>query len=268
MKLQILGSGGAIPTPRPFCVCDVCKKARTIGAPYKRNSCSLYVHDIKALVDCGEDIADALNKSDISDVDNLFITHRHPDHTFGLRNVLQSYFDFVEEKKQKVIQLYMPKRVHEDMKIHYPSINYFVDVLGLANIVYIEHNQSVTIGDTQVTAIGFTGEKSETYGYLFEQGRKRFLYTPCDTISFQQEAQNLDLLITECGVFSHEKVKSEIGFPQLMDRLKLYAPKKTLLTHIEEIEINAWGLDYLEKMKNTYKDVPFDFAHDGLIIDL
>lgn len=137
-------------------MCEICQKARAIGEPFKRNSSALYVHDIKTLVDCGEDIVDALNRRNIPDVENLFITHRHPDHTFGIRNVLQSYFDFVEEKKLKTIILYMPRKVHEAMKIHYPSITYFTEVLGLAEIRYIEHHETVNIGDVQVTAIGFT----------------------------------------------------------------------------------------------------------------
>lgn len=268
MKFTILWSWGAIPTPRPFCTCDVCNKARTIGEPYKRNSSAFYVHDIKTLVDCWEDVIDALNRRNISDVDNLFITHRHPDHTFGIRNVLQSYFDFIEDRKTKVIQLYMPKKVHEAIQIHYPSINYFVDVLGLANIIYIEHNESVQIGDIQVTAVGFTGKDSETYGYLFEKNDKKCLYTPCDTISFQQEVKDIDVLITECGVFSHEKVKSEISFPKLMENLKVYTPKRTILTHIEEVELHARGWEYMQEMKDTYKDIPFEFAYDWLVIEL
>lgn len=268
MKIQILWSWGAMPTPRPFCCCDICQKARIIGSPYKRNSCSFYVHDIKALVDCGEDIADSLNRQNISDVDNLFITHRHPDHTFGMRAVLQSYFDFLEDKKKKIIHLYMPKAVHESLKIHYPSINYFVDVLGLANVVYLEHNQSITINDMQITAIWFTGENSETYWYLFEKWGKRCLYTPCDTIGFQQEVKNIDVLITECWIFSYDKVKTEISFPSLMDKLRIWKPKSIILTHIEEIELHRRWREYMDKMKNQYKDIPMEFAYDWLNIEL
>ena len=268
MKFTIVWSWWGIPTPRPFCICDVCRKARTIGEPYKRNSSAFYVHDIQALVDCWEDIIDALNRRNIPDVDVLFITHRHPDHTFGMRNVLQSYFDFVEDKKWKTIKMYMPQKVHEDIKTHYPSINYFVDVLWLAEIIYIEHNETVHIGDIDITAIGFTGENSETYGYLFQQDDKKCLYMPCDTLSFQQEIANIDLLVTECGIFSYEKMKSELGFPMMMERLKKQTPKKIILTHIEEVELHTWWREYLEKMKKEYNDIPFEFAYDGLTIEL
>jgi len=78
----------------------------------------------------------------------------------------------------------------------------------------------------------------------------------------------LDLLINECGLFSYEKIKSEISFPALMERIRLLRPKKTVLTHIEEIEINSWSWRYLEKMKKQYSDINFDFAYDGMKIEI
>ena len=88
MKLTILGSGGAMPTPRPYCQCAICKKARKFGEPFKRNSSSIFINEINTVIDCGEDIADSLNRRNVKKVDNLFITHSHPDHTFGLRHLL------------------------------------------------------------------------------------------------------------------------------------------------------------------------------------
>lgn len=109
MKLLFLGTGGAMPTPRPFCQCETCKKARTIGAPYKRNSSSLFIKDINTVIDCGEDIASSLNRENIKEVDNLFITHWHPDHTFGLRAIIEANFNFRTNKPNHVINLYIPK---------------------------------------------------------------------------------------------------------------------------------------------------------------
>jgi hypothetical protein len=75
------------------------------------------------------------------------------------------------------------------------------------------------------------------------------------------------LLINECGVFSYDKIKDEISFPALMERIRLLRPRRTVLTHIEEIEVNAWGWDYLDRMKKLYADVNFDFAYDGMEIE-
>jgi phosphoribosyl 1,2-cyclic phosphate phosphodiesterase len=266
MKLTVLGSGGCTPTPRPFCECLVCRKARELGEPYKRNSSSLFVNEIFTLIDCPEDIADSLNRRRIRRVNNLFITHWHPDHTFGLRPVLEACFNFLENKPDKQISVYMPNRVATDLKQHYPSVSHFVDRLRVAKISNIEHGESVQIGETQVTAVGYTGKDSRTFAYLLEEDNKKVLYAPCDTISFEQKIYDLDLLINECGVFSYDKIKDEISFPALMERIRLLKPKRTVLTHIEEMEVSAWGWDYLDRMKEQHSDINFDFAYDGMEI--
>jgi len=268
MELIITGSGGATSTPRPFCQCLICKKARKEGEPYKRNSSSLYINDIFTLIDCGEDIGDSLNRRNIIRVDNLFITHWHPDHTFGMRSLLEAYFNFRGGKPDRQVTVYMSKRVFEDLKEHYPSISHFSDHLEVAEIQHLDNQKSIQIGNIGITAIGYKGETSNIFAYLIEENSKRVLYAPCDTISFEQKIFNLDLLIHECGLFSHEKIKGEISFPAMIERIRLFKPKRTILTHIEEIEINAWGWDYLEKMKKQYSDVDFDFAYDGMKIRL
>jgi phosphoribosyl 1,2-cyclic phosphate phosphodiesterase len=268
MKLTIVGSGGAIPTPRPFCQCPTCEKARKEGEPYKRNSSSLFIDDIFTLIDCGEDIGDSLNRRDIKRVDNLLITHWHPDHTYGLRPLMEAHFNFFKDKPEKSVKVYLPKKVLEDLKKHFPSISHFIDGLRVATLGEIEHGKSVRFENLKVTAVGYKGKDSSIFAYLLEEKNKRVLYAPCDTIHFEQKIFNLDLLITECGLFSYKKIKSEISFPAMMKRIKRLKPKKTILTHIEEDEINAWGWNYLNKMKEQYADVDFDFAYDGMEIEV
>lgn len=271
MKLTILGSGGCMPTPRPFCQCATCKRARKEGEPYKRNSSSLYVNDIFTLIDCPEDIADSLNRRNIKGVDNLFITHYHPDHTFGLRPLLEAYFKFRKFRENRIakrVTIYIPKKVFEELKKVYPSISYLVDTLKVAEIKHLEHNQSARIANIEITAIGYAGKDSNIFAYLFEENKKKVLYAPCDTINFEQKIYDLDLLINECGLFSYKKVKTEISFPALMRRIKLLRAKRAILTHIEEIEINIWGWHYLEKMKRQYSDINFDFGYDGMVINV
>lgn len=268
MKLTILGSGGATPTPRPFCRCPVCERARKEGEPYKRNSSSLFVNDIFAIIDCGEDIGDSLNRRNVKRVDSLFITHWHPDHTYGLRPLLEAYFNFETNKPDRRVTVYIPRNVFEELKRHYPSISHFSDTLKVAMIQHINHTQSVQLGNIKITAVGYKGEHSSIFAYLLEESNKKVLYAPCDTINFEQKIYDLDLLINECGLFSYEKIRGEISFPALMRRIRMLRPKKTVLTHIEEIEINTWGWHYLEKMKNKYKDISFDFAFDGMEIEI
>ena len=132
----------------------------------------------------------------------------------------------------------------------------------------VEDGDKIKIGDVSITVVGYKGKESETYAFLIENNGKKVLYAPCDTISFDnyRNFKDLDLLINECGLFSD--IPSEISFDDLMQRLKEIKPKKTLLTHIEEVEVNVWGGKHLQKMKKQYSDIDFDFAHDGMEIKI
>jgi phosphoribosyl 1,2-cyclic phosphate phosphodiesterase len=266
MKLIILGSGGAITTPQPCCQCKLCKKARKLGEPFKRNNSSLFLEDVNTLIDCGEDIADSLNRRDIKKINNLFITHWHPDHTFGMRNVLEPNLDFMTEKPRRVTNVYIPNTVYETLKKRFPVVEYYFNVQKTGILHLTEDGDEIKLGDYIIKVVGFKGKESDTYGYLIQNKNKSVLYTPCDTIRFDNYKNfiKLDLLINECGVFSN--FPTEISFDTLMRRIREIKPKKTILTHIEEIEVSKFGERYLDKMKKQYSDVNFDYAFDGMKI--
>ncbi|MBW3003339.1 MBL fold metallo-hydrolase [Candidatus Woesearchaeota archaeon] len=263
MKFRILGSGGAVTTPKPLCSCSNCRKART-DSKLKRNSSSFYCEDIAALVDCGEDIADSLNRFNITDVEYLFITHWHPDHTFGLRPLLESNFDWEKGKPRKKIKIFIPRKVYGVLKERYPSITYLIDALKLGTVKHLEHNNSVNIGDVRVTAAGFGGKDADTFGYMFESNGKKLLYAPCDTYFLIQQISGLDILINECGLVNLE-LPNEISFKKLIERLRQWKPKKVILTHIEEPELKRLNFD---KLRKQYSDLNLDFAYDGMRITL
>ena len=54
----------------------------------------------------------------------------------------------------------------------------------------------------------------------------------------------------------------------MIKRFKEITPKKVILTHIEEIELNRWGLEHLDKLKEEYPEINFEYAHDGMKINL
>lgn len=271
MKLIILWSGGAIPTPRLNCDCENCNAAR-LDPKFKRNNTSLFIDDGKILIDCPEDIGDSLYRNNIQNIEHLFITHWHPDHTFGLRIVLESVYDFYLHETKAPITLHLPRTVHEDIKKYYPAISYLIDVRKMANIEYIEHGNSIKINNTIVTAVWFSWVESNTFGYIFESENKKCLYAPCDTMQVVPEVvewyfKNLDILVHECGILSSE-VKTEISFDELINRIRFCNPKKTIITHIEEIEVKRWWKSYFHELHWKYPDVNFEYASDGLSIEL
>ena len=258
-----------MPTPRPFCQCKLCTLARK-HKEYRRNSCSAFIEDINALIDCPEDIGESLNKENIKRIDHLFITHWHPDHTFGLRVVLEAHYDFIERKARKCVTVYLGKKVYQTLQAKYPSIDYYAKVLKVAKIKFIEDGEVLKFKDILVRVVGYNGRNSDWYAFLFEHHAKKLLYSPCDTLHFKSYSKfkNVDIWITECGIFSYDKVHSELSFPDLVKRLKEVNPKKAVFVNIEEIELQRWGLGHLKDLKAKYKDVKFEFAHDGLLLRL
>lgn len=53
-----------------------------------------------------------------------------------------------------------------------------------------------------------------------------------------------------------------------MKRVRLLMPRITVLTHIEEIEVNALGSDHLGEVRKQYSDINLDFAHEGMKIPI
>lgn len=78
MKLKIVGSGGMFQIPNPFCGCPVCEEARIKRGRYERLGPSLYIEDIKMLIDTPEDIGVACDRQGISEIRYLSISHKDP----------------------------------------------------------------------------------------------------------------------------------------------------------------------------------------------
>jgi phosphoribosyl 1,2-cyclic phosphate phosphodiesterase len=102
LKIKIVGSGGMSIIPSSFCQCKICQEARQKGGRYERLGPSLYIEDIKMLIDTPEDIAVACNRQNISEVKHLSISHSDPDHVKGIRIVEKIGYDFIKDKSRPI----------------------------------------------------------------------------------------------------------------------------------------------------------------------
>ena len=116
MRFRILGSGGMYPTPLANCHCKVCESARSGNTKDIRSMPSLYLEDIKLLIDTPEDIFNTLNKNNIDDYDYLSLSHRDPDHVRGIRVVEGMYFDWKNEVSKKTVDFFTLPEVIKDIK--------------------------------------------------------------------------------------------------------------------------------------------------------
>ncbi|MFA9399100.1 MAG: MBL fold metallo-hydrolase [Clostridiaceae bacterium] len=199
MKFTIIGSGGCVALPKPLCQCRVCKEARLKGKPYSRCGCSIYLEDIKLLVDTPEDISYALNYSNIKEVDTVLYSHMEPDHTLGMRvfeHMRLNWFDISEDREcTNPITVLAMKHVMEDInsiQSKYGSyLDYYEKVRNLIKRQVVE--DYININDIKITFVKAGIAKV----FVFKQGGNKVIYAPCDVKPFPNNNifKNADVLI-------------------------------------------------------------------------
>jgi len=151
MKLTILGSSSALPTSERYPSAHV-----------------LNVHERLFLIDCGEGTQMQLRKARIrfSKINNVFISHLHGDHVFGLYGLLSS-FSLMGRKNP--LRLHAPENYHSillshlmDFDIH---LNFEIKFIPLAG-----KDPAVILDDKYITVTSFPlKHRVPTFGFLFRE---------------------------------------------------------------------------------------------------
>ncbi len=283
MELIILGSGGSTTIPRPGCECKVCSEARTKGIPYTRSGSSMFIKDINVLFDTPEEIDSQLNRERINNIDYIFYTHWHPDHTFGMRIVEKMYkfwLDmFVRGRKPKnKVKVCAIEAVMEDLKsMGYRGGSFFkyYEKMGLIETIDLKDGEAFEITNFMIIPFKVQTTYNISTVFLIQEDDKRVVYAPCDVKPFPEnpKLENLDLLII--GSFHLEGPLREgiVIPPNNPLRVELFSPreiqelsqklnaKQTVVTHIEE----EWGKTY-DEYKQLEKEYDLEFAYDGMRI--
>lgn len=153
MKLTILGSSSALPTLRRYPSAHV-----------------LNVHERLFLIDCGEGTQLQLRKCKIrfGKINNIFISHLHGDHIFGLYGLLSSLNLMGRETP---LNLYAPGNYDHILKSHLADFD-----INLSYEIYfkpLKGKDPVNIyEDRYLTVTSFPlKHRIETYGFLFMEKR-------------------------------------------------------------------------------------------------
>ncbi|GHV17357.1 metallo-hydrolase/oxidoreductase [Clostridia bacterium] len=282
MKFTIIGSGGCVCLPKPTCQCSVCVEARIKGGRYKRHSASLYLEDAALLVDTPEDIADALNCSDIRKVNNVLYTHRDPDHTMGMRVFEQlrlEWLDYYEKMPpRRPISVYAEETVMttiNEISIGYGALLGYYEGMGL-----IERKpliSPININGVVITCVN-VGKRKPVSVFVFESNEKRLIYAPCDCVPFPDSplfygANVLVIGNTFVGdvlkggrvIGAEHPLRSELHSVDNILAIKTkFGIDDVIITHIEE----DWGKSYDDyiALEKCYKNIRF--AYDGMVVEL
>jgi phosphoribosyl 1,2-cyclic phosphate phosphodiesterase len=280
MKFTIIGSGGCVALPKPLCKCKICKEAREKGKPYSRFGCSLFLEDIKLLVDTPEDVAHALNYADIQQVNSVLFSHMDPDHTLGMRvfeHMRLNWFEISEGKEcTNPINVFAMEHVMLDINSISSKLGSYLDYYeNIRNIV----QRNVVTDYIYLDGIKLTFVKADSATvFVFEQEERKVIYAPCDVKPFPDNNifQNADIMVIGNTIVGEvlkdgyilkegNSISDELFSMKEIEYLKnKYNIPKVIITHLEE----DWGKsydDYLELQKQ-YNGIIF--AYDGMTFEV
>jgi phosphoribosyl 1,2-cyclic phosphate phosphodiesterase len=283
MKIEFLGTGGALVTPRPGCACAICEEAREKGVPYSRSGPSLFVHGPDLLVDTPEESAMQLNRARIMRVPHAIYSHWHPDHVLG-RRVWEMNFDWEHLPPQnRVSEIYLPQQVATDFKRYLGSWEQFayLEERGVVRVHVLRDGESITLGETRITP--FRVAADYVYAFLLEENGKRVLIAPDELVGWTPPdfAQGVDLAVLPMGIAefnpltgerhipaAHPILRVEATFRQTLIMVEQLQAGEVLLTHIEEADRLSYDdLCTLQErlQREGYK---IRFTYDTLVVEV
>lgn len=282
MEIEVLGSGGAIATPRPGCACALCTAARERGVPWARSGPSVLVHGPDLLIDTPEEARHLLAHGAVRRVRAGCYSHWHPDHTAGWRVWEAIAGDFrAWPAFPRPATVFLPARVNADFErrlglgdaFRYLVARGFVDLRVIGDEEEVEvHGASlrpVPLAEAGVSAFLLADRSGRALVAMDEI----FGWSPppwlCDL--------ELDVAVLPTGLFEHDPftgerriakehplLSREHTFPQAVEVARRLRARLTVFAHVEEPDGNSPA--DLERLAATLRaeGLAAVFAHDGL----
>jgi phosphoribosyl 1,2-cyclic phosphate phosphodiesterase len=284
VRVEILGSAGAIATPRPGCTCRVCAEARERGTPYARTGPSIFVHGPDLLVDTPEESRVQVDRAGIGEIAGCFYSHWHPDHTQGRRMWETRNGDFrtwpQEAKRRVETPVYVPEQVALDFRAHLGIWEHleFMAARGWIRLFQLTDGEAVELGDVVVRP--FRLAEDYVYAFLVEGGGRRLLLAPDELNGWRPppDVRGVDLAVLPMGVCEHDPftgerridrghpvLRFEATFDETLEIVRELGAARTVLSHIEEMD--GLGYDDLLRLEERL-DANVQFAYDGLRVDV
>ena len=251
MKIEILGSGGAVTTPKPFCNCSVCLAARNGNVINSRFGPSVFIHGPNLLIDTPEEIFIQINRSKIPSIQACLYSHWHPDHTSGKR-LFEMNKDWIGfPPKNKKTKVYLTEKILETF-VQYLGLKNDFDFLkksGLIDLKIIGNNEAIQIEEYRIIPIQLNQDYS--FGYEIENLDKKILVIMDELKNWKPTNEILnskyDLVYLPIGIVdvnpitnkrniveNHSILKDEQTMNETMEYVKMLSSKIFILSHIEE----------------------------------
>jgi ribonuclease Z len=240
LRLTILGTSSALPTSDRYPTAHV-----------------LNVHERLFLIDCGEGTQMQMRRYHIrfGKINNIFISHLHGDHFFGLYPLLSSY-NLMGRKTP--LNIYAPDPFRELLSRHLSDFD--ID-LAYEVIVHPLSGRSLkpVMSDKQVEVFSFPlKHRVKTYGFLFREKE-------ADRNIIKEKITELGLTIAEIGQLKKGKdIVRDDGEVILCDEVTKKPPVPGSYAFCSDTGYFPKLSSYVSGVQLLYHEATFGNEHDAL----
>ena len=282
MRIEILGSGGAVTVPRPGHHDPYNDEARQKGVPYQRRGPSVFIHGPNILFDTPEDIVESLNRAGIDEVRACFYSHWHPDHVMGRRIFEQINWN-LRGGENRTTDVYVPERVRNDMRQMLGTWEHleYLQSLGVVKLHVVAPGDAVEIDGFTIVPMPLAEEY--VFAFLIEQEGHRTWIAMDELVGWSPDSSvaDLDLAILPIGICEFHPLTGERNIPandpvfteemryeRTLECVRELASKRAVFMHLDEPNGITYddGLELSRKLQE--QGLPVTISWDGLIIDL
>lgn len=285
--MQFLGTCASDGMPNPFCSCKICEDARK--NPARQRFCCTFLLDKKNLIDCGPDLNAACMKFgvNLSDLENVYITHTHSDH---LCVSMLGLLRMSVTRTSKPIDVFLSEGALEKALNLCRAMAWEVNQVGtmweigsgLIRVHTIKIGEPFEQDGYRIMAVETTHRVSDlenAVNYLFEKDGCKLLYA-CDTGYYPPQTietlrgARADILVLEStwGSRTDKDTSSHLNCEAFLNMLDILLEAKVIRpdTKIYASHINHkhdLNHDQLQQWFDEHGKLPVTVAFDGLHID-
>lgn len=256
MRVHILGSGTSTGVPVIGCSCPVCSSQ---DPRHQRSRASIAITLAEGptfLIDTAPELRLQVVRAGISNVDAVFYTHMHADHTHGFDDLRAFYF-----RRREPLPVYLLPRYHGEMKSRFSYAFNDTGYQGTKpqiDLREIPEDQAFAVQGVTIEPVVLP------HGHVVSCGFRlgRFAYVT-DFKSFSSEQikawrGKLEVMVASGIHFGSHSTHSVI--PETLALFEKLEVKQGFITHLSH------EVDYQRDAHHLPDYVKF--AYDGMIIDL
>ncbi len=258
MRVVILGSGGALTSAR------------------RGNTAILVEGDRHLLIDCPADPPRAMKEAggDWTAVDDVILTHRHPDHVLGVVSLVLQRYITPRPDGWAALRLYGPSSALAVARTLLETVDLFErdDLFPIELNPLSETEESFDVGDLMVKTApvdhGSTATLAVKVTPRTDDGSRAVVHSadtaPCEAVF--EMSRGAALLLHECSVLDGDPLPSHTALSQVNDIVAATDAAQIVLVHLPPMEARAEGRIRRDLAKRFGGRVRL--GEDGMVFEL